>query len=87
LEDHPSPDRGSAENMTEEQRQENKQRLFAELMNKAMTHNTLGRSDPFFDDHSESDRGNPEIESEEEVFEMARSVFGHAHEGGMDEAS
>ena len=87
LEDHASPDRESAENLTEEQRQENKQRLSSLMENEAMTHNTLGSSINFLDDPDAWDRGSAEIESEEEVFEMARSVFGHAHEGGMDEAS
>ncbi len=80
LGDHRELDRGSAENMTEEQRQENKQRLSSLMENEAMTHNTLGSSINFLDDPDAWDRGSAEIESEEEVFEMARSVFGHAQE-------
>ena len=50
-------------------------------------HNTWRSADTILDDIRELDRADAVIESEEEVFEMARSVFGHAHEGGMDEAS
>ena len=43
-------------------------------------HNTWRSADTILDDIRELDRADAVIESEEEVFEMARSVFGHAQE-------
>ena len=80
LGDHRELDRETTENLTEEQRQEYWQRLSSLMENEAMTHNTWRSADTIWDDIRELDRETTEIESEEEVFEMARSVFGHAQE-------
>ena len=73
LDDPDAWDRGSAEIESEEHTN-------GQMENQTMTHNTPGQALIPVGAHSESDCGDAVIESEEEVFEMARSLFGHAHE-------